>query len=67
MSDEDIEREWRIGHTLQWLYKEYKKEENEKRKKLGQDKITKKEVEKHVSKVVFKYQTSILRGERSWT
>ena len=67
MSDEDIEREWRIGHTIQWIIKEYEEKENKIRKQRGLDKIPKKEAKAHVFDIVYKYQTAIMRGERSWT
>ena len=67
MSDEDIEKLWRIGHSLTWIIKEYEKKENIRRKQRGLDKVSKQESKKYVTEIIFRYQTAIMRGERSWT
>ena len=66
MSDEEIELNWRIGHTLKWLIDKYQEKENERRKKRGEGKVDKEEARKYVTTIVYNYQTAIMRGDRTW-
>lgn len=63
MTDELIIKNWRMGLTVKSITKKYKKEEDRKRKRTGENKITNEDAWSYVERVIYKYQTSLMKGE----
>ncbi len=63
MSKEEIIKDWRIGHTINYIWKKYKVAEDKRRKRMSENKITNKEAEAYVTAIIFEYQTALLKGE----
>lgn len=66
MSDETIIKNWRIGLTVKSIAKKYKEEENKKRKQeektIMGTKITDNEAFAYVERIIYKYQTELMKG-----
>lgn len=63
MTDELIIKNWRIGLTVKSIAKKYEEEEDRKRKRAGENKITDEEAWSYVERIIYKYQTSLMKGE----
>ena len=62
MEDKEIIDLWRSGLTVQQVAKEYMKKNNKKLKK-GEKRLTKIEAQRRIEPIIFKYQTSIMKGK----
>lgn len=63
MSDETIIKNWRIGLTVKSIAKKYKEEVDKQRKRQGESKITIDEAFAYVERIIYKYQTELMKGE----
>lgn len=62
MSDETIIKNWRIGLTAKSIAKKYKEATDKERKKQGASKITNDEAFSYVERIIYKYQTELMKG-----